>query len=106
MMALAILRRDGERISGVVTGIEIWQARLMHGQADRDHPAAGTDISDNRSMSRVEFTAADLQGGFNQQFGLRARNQDALVNVEIEAIKFFMTGEVGDRGTLGAALDG
>lgn len=97
VVAPAIEGGDGQGAGGDVGGVEVGQMRFADGKGDGDGAAAGADVGHDGEMARYDFLAAGLQRDFDEQFGFGAWDEHAPVNDEVEPVKFFVAGEVGDR---------
>ena len=73
----------------------------MPREGDGQRAAAGSDV--RCGDARLEFSEA--QRFFQQQFGLRSRDEDGRAEVKIYVIKALDADDVGDRFARGAAID-
>jgi hypothetical protein len=82
---------DGEGFRGDVEGGDLGIGKV-NGESDRDGSGAGADVGDlQRLVCRQE-----LQDGFDEVLGLRARDEDGRGDVESEAIELLLACDVLD----------
>ena len=65
----------------------------MVGQCDRDSSRASADVEDFEWLRWIEFS----EGGFDEVFGLRPRDEDRVRDAEGEAVEFLLASDVLDR---------
>src|SRR5260370_21558554 len=100
MVTLAIQASHSQRVRGNVDGVEIGQARLMYGNANRNGSAARADICHERDLPVRQALLADGQSGLDKDFRLRAWNKHAPVYSEIQPVEFFVPGQISYRFAL------
>ena len=93
-MANGILLGDGECVATHIAGSDV-EIGTFDGQGDGDSPRACTGLEDSCSKRNV-------QRALDKQLGLRARNEDAVVDRHVQAAERCTASNIRQWASVGA----
>ena len=99
--ARGIGARDFQRVGGNFRGVN-FGLRQLGGERQRNTAGAGADVDD----SWLRDVQANLEHGFDQVLGFRARDQDSRADDEVQSPEFLVAGDVLRGNAASALLEG
>src|SRR5689334_9330669 len=69
----------------------------MLGDRDSDRPAAGAHVDQPHLLAALDPFPSQLDGRLHHELRLGARNENARLDMEIQAVKLAMAGDIGRR---------
>src|SRR5437667_6623333 len=96
-MSLAIEACYLQDIAGNITCIDIRQAQFLYCNGNGNSAAASPNISNHWDISASNAGFDNLKSCLDEQFSLWPGNKYLLINVKVQAVKLFMSRQIGHR---------